>query len=324
MDVNVLIDSIVNKRKHELSKKISRYPRNNMILSDISECDRQMVYGVLNWQERAMFNEEVQARLNEGNEQERKVVSELLGMGFKVILAQQPVEIKGIGGVMLARGRIDGFIEIDRATRFPFEIKSMNPNIFNAIKTLDDMSKKPYQRKYIRQLQMYMFGNNVEQGLFILTDCLGHWKLLPVYLDLGECEAILQRLERAYKGIQSKTYPNRIPYDSSICDMCPFSLTCLQDVLNKPAELIDNKEFETTIDRMLELKPISKEYGELYDKIKTTTKGIEKIIVGGKYLIQQVPSQRTEYKIPDDIKKQYAKKVPTARMVIQDLTKDKK
>lgn len=324
-----LIDSIIEKRNKELGKKSELYPRKNPILSDIPDCDRQLVYGVLNWKERPPFDSHVAARLEAGNVQEREIVRELEGMGFRVILSQMPVEIKGRGGILLATGRIDGKIEFD-GFRIPFEIKSMNPNIFNQVRSIEDFQKKPWLRKYVRQLMMYLFGNNAEQGIFICTDCLGAWKMFVLDLDLGECEHLLQRLERAYENIKAGTHPPRILYDQSICGKCPFASNCLQDIVNTPLEFIENAELEQTIDRHEELKPLASEYDELHDRIKGVFKGVEKAIIGGRWMVVNVPSARTTYELTEEaeaqileIKKSFQKQVPCTRMVIEKVSEKK-
>ena len=325
MIADALAQEIAERRKKELASRINRYQRKNSILSDIGECERQMVYSVLDWEKKPLHDEGLQARFDIGNLFEREIVRDLQGMGFSFILSQMPVEILGRGGAKIASGKIDGFIQY-QGKKIPIEIKSMNPNVFNSINSIDDFNKKPWTRKYLRQLQLYMFGNNCEEGLFICTDCLGKWALWPVVLDLGECEALLQRLERVHNAIQANQYPDRIPYDQSICGKCAFASTCLADIINKPANFIDNEALEQDIDRHEELKPLAAEYDGLHDKIKDTFKGIEKAVVGDKYLVMSVPSNRTTYEIPPEVEKEIAelkkphmKKVPMNRLVIERL-----
>lgn len=335
---SALIDAIIARRKQELSKKLQSYPRAMSVLSDISECERQMVYSILDWKERQMFDEEVQARLEAGNVQEREIIGELIRMGFSVILSQQPVDIQGKSGRKVARGKIDGMIQFERF-RIPFEIKSMNPNIFNSIKSIEDFQRKPHLRKYIRQMQMYLFGNSLEEGIFILTDCLGHIKMLSVYLDYGECEAILLKLERVdgvvekLRGISDAEerraqYPDRIVYDPSICGYCAFSRTCLPDLANQPAELVIDEIIEGKVARHEELKPLASEYDDLHDELKEKFAKIAKAIIGDQFILQNLPSKKTSYIIPeeveafiDDIKGDFKVVGSTTRMLIQKLDK---
>ena len=325
MIVEKLIDEIVQTRTRELSKKITRYQRKNPILSDISDCNRQIVYSILNWKDRPLHNATLQSRFDIGNLLEREIIIELERLGFHVMLSQMPVAVTDRNKNILATGKIDGLIRYEDK-KIPFEIKTMNPNIFNSIKSIEDFEKKPHLRKYIRQLQMYLFGQNAEEGLFLLTDCLGHWKILPMYLDYGACELILKRLETVYEHLQNKTYPDRIPYDNQVCKMCPFSHICLCDIKNQKAEMIESPEFEEELVRHEELRPLATEYKNIHDKIRDITKDVETVIVGTRFILTNVPSSRTTYELPEDatkeidlIKKQYAKKVPCRRLHIEDL-----
>lgn len=322
-----LADEIVKRRKVDLGSRITRYKRKNTILSDIGDCERQMTYAVLDWEKRPLHDENLQARFDVGNLWEREVIRTLQGMGFDFIMSQSPVTITGRDGESVGEGRIDGFIRWS-GTRVPVEIKSMDPNLFRQVNSLDDFRKKPWLRKYLRQLTLYCFGHNYEWGIFIVVDGMGHWKLFVLALDYGEAEQILQRLERVHEHIKAKTYAPRIPYDAAVCGKCPFAAICLQDVINKEALLVDNPELENTLDRHEELKPMAVEYDDLHEKIKTTFKGVEKVIVGGRYLVQSVPSARMTYEVPDDVesqisemKKAFAVKKPVERLVIQKLDK---
>lgn len=321
---DALADAILSRRITRLEGMATAYPRKNSILSDISECDRQMVYSVLDWKSRPGPGPDLQARFEAGKEFEKTVTRELIDLGFDFQQSQMPVEIKNRSGEIIATGRIDGFIRFD-GVRVPVEIKSMAPAIFQGIKSVEDFQRKPWLRKYTRQLMMYMFGNNCEHGLFIVGDMLGHWKMLTLALDYGEAESILQRLERVHDAIKAKKYPDRIVYDQSICGKCPFAAMCLQDIVSTETAIIDSPETEAMIDRHEELKPLAKEYDEIHDNIKASFKA-EKTIIGGRWLVSNVPSKRTTYEIPDDVqaeieelKRAHAVTVPVSRLVIESL-----
>lgn len=326
MLAEALADQILEKRRNELKKQITAYPRKNIILSDLADCDRYLAYSVLEWEKRPVHDEDLQARFNAGKTWEREAIRELEGLGYEIILSQQPVQIRNRQSELIATGKIDGFIVFEhegKRHKVPLEVKSMNGNIFNTIKSAEDFQRLPYLRKYPRQLLMYMYGNAVEEGIFLLLDGLGRWKLLPLALDYGTCEWLLQRIERVAENIKTKTLPDRIPYDSQICGKCAFSHICLADIINKPTEFIENEALENDIERHEELKPLASEFDRIHDVLKETFKGIEKAVVGTRWRIQQLPSQRTVYEIPDDIKKSYSKKVPVNRLVIEDLDSKK-
>lgn len=322
-----LVEEIKNRQQISIEKLRRSDPQHNPRASNIHECARNIAYQVLDWEKKAPFDDWLLARFEEGRRQEVAVVQRLRSMGFEIIEqdinGQLTISIPEQNGSEFRRGevltgRIDGLIKWEDKW-IPFEVKSLNPNLFAGIKTLDDFQKKPLYRRYLRQMQMYLFGRNAEMGIFILTDCQGHDIAIPIYLDLGEAEWILKHLEKAARAIKKREYPDRIPYDVSICGKCPFSTICLNDIINKPADMIENEALERDIERHEELKPLASEFDRIHDNIKETFKDIPKAIVGTRWRIQQVPSQRTSYEIPPEIKKEYAKKVPVNRLVIEDL-----
>lgn len=275
--LNALIQEMIEKRKATLSAKINRYPRERFIASDIGDCDRAMVHAILDWEKRPAHDEGLQAIFDAGNREEESVKARMAADGWQIIQQQTPFEIKNRKGEVMCRGKIDGKILYDRAG-IPCEVKSMDPNIFRTITSLEDFKKKPHLRKYIRQMQLYLFGNNAEAGLFILSD-FRREKYIPVALDLGECEHILQRMERNWEHVKAKTYPERMEYDNTICGKCPFLHVCLPDVKNTGAKFIDNEQLLTTLNRIEELKPLSKEYEVLDKEVKAAFRNIPDAVI---------------------------------------------
>jgi CRISPR/Cas system-associated exonuclease Cas4 (RecB family) len=320
--VNNLIDDMVESRKINLEKKIKIYPRDRFRASDIPECDRQLFYGVNNWQDRIKYDISVQSLFDAGNEAEKTVKKRLADDGFEVIEQQRDFEIKNRDGEIICRGHIDGKIEYNGQV-IPIEIKSMNQNIYNGIKSLQDFGKKPYLRKYLRQMQLYLYGNNAEAGIFILTDFRTH-KLLPVVLDMGECEAILKQLERTWEAVKEKKVPEKIEYKESICGKCSFAHICLPDVKNEGAKFINNEELENTLERREVLKQSVHEYKELDDLVKNTFKNIPVAFVGSNFHIvgKEIKTNRIDTKVlPEDIKKEYSKESTYWKTKVINLTR---
>jgi len=274
------------KREQALRDRTSAYPRTHSILSDIGECDRQMVMAVTNWKDRPPIEPDLKARFEVGEVQEREVISELRALGYDVILQQEPVEIKNRSGEMIGRGKVDGHVRY-QGFKIPVEIKSMHPSVFDGIDSLDDFKRKPYLRKYLRQMSMYLYGNNVEEGLFLLTDCLGHWKVFVITLDFGEGEQILQRLERVHEAIKAKTMPDRIEYREELCGKCPFAHVCLADVVRTEIEILSSEELLEN----LQIREASKETKSAFEaadrKVKDYLKKHEIVKgVAGDFIIQ--------------------------------------
>jgi CRISPR/Cas system-associated exonuclease Cas4 (RecB family) len=302
-----LIAEITKRRKEHLQSKIKRYRSANFRASNIGECDRQMVYSILEWDKSALYDEGLQAIFDRGNEEERLVVKELTELGFTFMHQQTPFEIKNRNGEVICVGHIDGKILYDNVG-VPAEIKSMNMNTFNSIRSLEDFQKKPLHRKYLRQMQLYLYGNNAEAGIFILSDLQGHYKLIPVILDYGECEYILQRLERNWNAVKEKKLPDRIDYNEKICGKCAYSHICLKEFETDGARIIENKALEEKLNRREELEELVDEYDSLDSEVKDAFKNIPEVIIGADWRIsgKEVITRRVDTKaIPDELKNQY-------------------
>ena len=172
----------------------------------------------------------------------------------------------------------------------------MNDYSFQQINTIEDFEKSPLHRKYIKQLQLYMYDNEIEVGMFILSN-FRQIKVIPVYLNYELCEQIIQQLEKAWDFVQKKQYPEPITYNPKICDWCPWEFLCNKQTINKPAEFIDNKELETMLERRFELELAAKEYAELDSQIKAPFKknGVLNAIIGTKFEIVGRKQARTSY-----------------------------
>lgn len=293
--VNKLADEIVTKRKQQLRSNNKRWIPNRFYASNIAECDRQLVHSILDWDKRELADDGLLALFESGKKEETNIIKMLLGLGFEVVQQQNPIEIKNRQGETICSGRIDGKIIYD-GVAIPYEIKSMQDYSFQQLNTIDDFQNSPLHRKYIKQLQLYMYGNNIEVGMFIISN-FRQIKVIPVYIDYGLCEQILQQLERAWEYVKKKEYPEPISYNPKICDWCPFELLCNHTHENRPAEFIDNKELEAKIDRRFQLEAAAKEFEELDKAIKAPFKknGVLNAIIGTKYEIIGRKQTRTTY-----------------------------
>lgn len=307
-DALSLADYIVAKRSDFLKSKISRYPKRAFTCSDIHECDRYMIHSVLDWDKRELHDAGLQAIFDAGNKEEENVKNRIgYELGLEFVETQSPFEIKNREGEVIASGKIDGKI-LWNGKAVPVEIKSMNENSFNTINSLEDFKKKPLYRKYLRQMQLYLYGNNQEAGLFIISNFRTE-KIILVTLDYGECEYILSRLERLWEMKKKGIYPDP-EYRPELCDRCPFSSICLTDVSNKPADFINNEALEEKLMRREELTAAKKEYDELDEEIKATFKQIPHAFVGQSFEIigrEQIRKSVDTKAMPDDVKTPYMK-----------------
>lgn len=305
-DAESLADFIVSRRKETLARKITRYPKRAFTCSDIHECDRYMIHSLLDWDKRELHDTGLQAIFDAGNKEEENVKQRIgYELGLEFIETQSPFEIKNRLGEVIASGKIDGKILWNKKA-VPVEIKSMNENSFNMINSLEDFKKKPLYRKYLRQMQLYLYGQNQEAGLFILSNFRTE-KIIVVTLDYGECEYILKRLERLWEMKKKAQYPEP-EYRPELCDWCPFSSLCLTDVDNTPPDFINNTMLEDKLNRREELISAKKEYEELDEEIKSTFKQIPHAFVGHSFEIigkKQIRNSVDTKAMPDEIKAPY-------------------
>lgn len=289
--VETLKAELEMRREQRLQKKIASYPRKNLILSDLGDCDRQMYYGVKEWKHKPLPSTQLQARFEVGNLIEREMTRELLEMGFDFVGGQDTVTVHGKGGVLLATGRIDGFINW-QGEKIPVEFKSMNQNIYDGVESIEDFQKKPWLRKYTRQLMMYMFGHAKEYGLFGLNNCLGGIKWFILYLDLGECELLLQRMENVVSGLMTDQIPDRIEYRHDVCGRCDFADICLPDIVRDQAAIVNDEETLTRLSRR-DANAVARKQYEQDDKwLKEQFENVPKAVAGEYYITGREMSRR--------------------------------
>jgi hypothetical protein len=306
-----LIDEIIKKRRAALERKIKRLPVSNFRASDIHECDKYMVCTILDWEKRSLHDVGLQAIFDAGNREEENVKNRLgYELGIEFIEQQKPFEIRNRKGEMICRGHIDGKISY-KGKAVPAEIKSMNQNIFNTINCVDDFNKKPLHRKYLRQLQLYLYGNNEWAGMFILSD-FRHEKLFPAGLDLGECERTLQRLETNWEYVKKKEYPKPIEYDDKVCGFCAFKHICQVEVKHEGLAMIENPELEEKLERLHELKRTATEYKELEEELKEPFKRqrMPEVYLGTRWVIKTKVTKSVSVDtkaLPEEIRQQYQK-----------------
>ena len=286
-----LIDTIERMRADSLKRE--QYPRNNPIASDISECERETVLGITHWQEKPPFTPHSAARMERGSQIENMVILELQKLGFEVRVERKPFELRDREGRLVCRGKVDGFIKHDRQD-VPVEIKSMNQHVWEKITNYQDFQRFHWTKKYPNQLQMYLYANDLETGMFLLDDCQGHWKMIPVKLDLGYVETILQRLESAVAHIEAKTVPDFHP-DMSVCRKCwAFGNVCIPPGSHgEGLQVLDDVELEADLNRRGELEAAYREYQDLDKRVKERLKGRAQVVCGD-WLIRGVERTRNE------------------------------
>lgn len=302
-----LASEIQRRRKERLEKQVEkgRRPKTSMWSSQIPECARQGTYEFTEWKTKQLWGADSMARMNQGHIQERALVAELLEDGWEIVEMQSPISDE-----MRKKYNLSGYIDFRikwEGKRVPLEVKSMNPNLFQRVNSLEDMVQYHWMRKYLRQKQLYLKGFSEPAGLFFLTDCLGKWKFIPVKYDEAMAAQSLAMVEEVHAHVKAGTLPPKIRYDADVCGHCSFVAMCKPDIENEGAKFIDDAVALELLRRREEMEPYAKEYDSAHDALKEMFKGVPLAVIEN-FTVSGKKTSRTTYDIPDDVKKQYASK----------------
>lgn len=294
------IPNLVEAVENEKAKNIKRYPCHvtrasslGYFVPELDGCLRRGVYERTNWGDKKLFEVSSQLIFEEGDRQENAVFRDLLDAGHPIIEQQTPYEWKTPEGETLLTGHIDGKLickdHEGKSVAVPVEIKSMHPNIFSTVYTIEDFKKKPWTKAYIAQITVYMLMNNIDVGLFILKNkSSGQMKQIIVKLDYELGEACIRTAEKINEYVKKQELPDRIT-DRDTCKECPFNHICLPDMdFGQEIEVGDDPDFEKKMDQYLEIKNTAKEADTLWKdilspKMKATAKNGTLNMLLGKY-----------------------------------------
>jgi hypothetical protein len=301
--VEQLCEEIATRRRAKYAELTKPYARSNPIASDISDCARETALAITYWKERPEFPVEVVERMARGNQIENWIIQELTGppLNYTVRVERQPFELRDKKGRLVNRGRIDGFLSIGRKD-FAFEGKSMTPNMFDRIDSQEDFDRYLFFRKYPRQLQAYLIANNLEEGFWVLDDCMGHWKLIPCRLDYDRAEKVLKQCETAVEHLANDTLP---PFhsDPQTCLKCwAFKRVCIPPFFatGEGMQVIDDPELAAKIRRRAELADAANEYNRLDKQLKTVLKEAMKpdqIFLIGDFMVTATEHSKKAYSV---------------------------
>lgn len=278
-------------------------------LSGIHSCARHLYYLMTAGEKRPGFDLYTLGLFEAGQEAEVWVKRKLLAWGLEMMKSQQEILIRYAGarkelhGQLMGKGKVDGiFLLRDEWTdpkgiEVPGEVKSMGEQMFKKLNTVDDLLEYPHTEKYVKQLLMYMYGEGKENGIFILTDCRGHIKPIPVFLGnhLELAEFALRTMEKAWEAKAAGQAPDRVEWHSKTCGRCPFAPICLPtETFGGGAEVIEDPELEATIAEYLRVKEVGKDEEELSEGIKARVKGLSQATVG-RFVVVPKERKRTSY-----------------------------
>lgn len=292
-----------------------------MSFGDVHDCDRHNWYGMVEGDQRSKWDPFVQAKLDAGKARELSIKRELLDLGYEPLMAGEVLEVKGPTGTVLARGRTDLSLSLPSnfRTTVPMEVKCMQTHMWASITHWRDLLRNPWTRKYVRQLMLYMHSKKMTEGLFLIDDFQGHWKILPVEIDEAFIQDAVGKIERAAAARIAGKAPERIPYDHQLCGMCNFQHVCIPDIKQDPRiKVVDN----AVLARLLEVRDANY---EAWQKVQKANDAIKKFFENvkegaftiGNFIVTRKASLRATLEMPEDIKTKYSVKKPTYKNEIE-------
>lgn len=278
------------------------YPcRSNRASSLGHPCERYLVYMRSAWQEKRK-PELTTEFIWEGGRviEEHIAIPRLKAAGFSVTnqgrdFEDKKYQITGHVDCMLGDPtHTDGSVDAE----YPTEIKGLSPFKFAKIHSAEDMlySKDPWTRQYPAQLMLYLFLAEKPVGLFYIVDKLTFvGRPIWMALDYDFCEELIKKAERINAHVGAGTLPERT-LDVESCLKCGFRHLCLPDLKNaEGVEVIINEETEEELDRLMELKPLAKEYDQIDKKMKQlfeekSNVSLGKYYITGKWIEKTMPA----------------------------------
>lgn len=285
-------------------KKISSYPvRSNWASQLGDKCERSLVFHRTHWREKQKHNTTLQFIFDEGHIQERAVKSDLMECGFEVFESERALDMDKyqIGG------RIDGKIIGPDKIKYPVEIKSCSPYVFDKLgsfnqfqywEAIEFASKTfPHLLRYPAQMQLYLLDSEENTGIVIFKNKTnGLLKIFYVDLDYEYTEIILKKAERInkcvhlFKGLSEeeqkkkenidKIFPAQIS-DRDHCKGCGYNHICLPDIdWGSPLKMEDDPEFESKIDNWFKRKMENADFKKLDEDIREKCKSRENVVLG--------------------------------------------
>lgn len=284
-----ILPDVTGDIKASFEKDIRRaQPKSNWASKLGHPCLRHLVHHRLDWERAEKHDVELELIFNGGKVLEQSIAKPYLEKaGYEIVEMDRSIQTSdnqlfqdaNINGKLDFICRKDGF-------EFPVEAKTMSPHIFNKVDSIEDLlfSKHVWHRQYPGQLMIYELGKNYEVGMFLMINKVNFApKHIWVHMDFTYAEELIQKAHKVNKFVESKTYPDRINYDPSVCGKCDYSNVCLGDIDRAEAELITDAHWPELLDEFMllkkERKPLNDRYDELDEMIKKRFEGIEKALV---------------------------------------------
>lgn len=294
-----LVAQMATARAERLRKGWGGWAPRNPNASDLHDCRRYLVMRQIAWQVRDVPPASALEVIENGNVQEPAMIRQLQDEGWEIVEQQGPFQIRqpvpGPGGPMkvIVSGRIDGKLRLGREA-MPFDTKDTSSYVEDSLDTEADLQRSLWTRKWWRQLQIYLLGENAERGILLLGH-RGHRTPIIVHLDLGAAEELLQRCTWAVatveelegQGVTHDTVDEAlaargVPYHEKPedCRTCPFFQRACFPPQPAPGTAQIRGDLEDLVARYVAAKPKAAEAEKLKKQIQAATQGFDSTVAG--------------------------------------------
>lgn len=231
---------------------------------------------------------------SEGNDQARMVKRDLIDAGFECSgeegqVAWAKYQITGRRDLKIWKQGLPG--------RMPAEVKSCSPFTYDSINSVEDLKnhKWDFIQKWWKQVALYLVLDSQEEYWLLLKNkSTGQIKIIPITLgadELAAAEVMLKKAEKTNALIQIGELPTQAMKlsDPDVCNECEFFTVCLPEVnFGAAAHILTDEEAADMAEktgRLLELKPLAKEYEALDEEVKGNVKtltadGSDQVVYG--------------------------------------------
>lgn len=236
--------------------------------SAMGSCMRYIVYARTRPEDAQPTDVGLQRIFQEGHIQEKAVISQLGELGFDVTKHQYSIDHHKDLKAANITGHIDLTIERPGYQQALVEAKSMSPNIYPTIKTIENFNLKPWLKKYPAQGQLYMYGTGHTRMIFYLKNkTSGEYRFLEMKLDLKYIDHLIHKAYLINTHIKEETLPKR-EYDYDDCEQCDYNHICLPDQYFTGVEFCLNLGLYELLKNREEEKPAYKRYNMYHEQAK--------------------------------------------------------
>lgn len=273
--------------EQELPKKIDdlllarnkTHPCHTNRASDLGHpCLRFLFYVRTSWDKRQRPTLDALYRMNEGVEQERILIRQLMEAGYDITCQQQTLFWKEYN----ITGHFEGNISRNGSIPALIEIKSMSTMTYDKLNEPKDFLNQFWHEKWYAQIQIYLILREEERGYFFLKNRdNGKIKVIPIELDYDYAEKLIQKAVLINDHVECDEPPGRLQNEMKICQMCDFLSICCPPLERQVKTVVmDEGELAGMCALKLHLDPLVSNCKKLNDEIRDISFGHEEILAG--------------------------------------------